>query len=177
MNELAFKKKPQKIVKSYGLSEDAVDRLEELHLKHKVPRSQIIDELLMFGDTEIMNHTFIYAIKAETKGRPRFGGGKTYTDEKTKKYESQIKTALKTWWTDKALTGPIKCSIVFQIKEPKKPAKSYPSQKDLDNLIKAWLDGANGVIYKDDRQVVDLRATKVFGDDGRITFSFTEMEI
>lgn len=32
---------------------------------------------------------------------------------------------------------------------------------DLDNLIKRYLDTFNGIIYKDDSQVVEIRAKKV----------------
>ena len=34
---------------------------------------------------------------------------------------------------------------------------------DADNMLKAVLDGCNGVVWKDDCQVVQLYATKVYG--------------
>lgn len=175
MNDLAFKKKPTKVIKSYGLSPDAVTKIEELHKRHGVPKSQIIDEMLLFGDTEVMEHIFVYAIEAMGKGRPRFGKGKTYTDDNTKKYEHLVNKALGIWWRDEVVTGPVKCSLTFQFKEPKKSAKGYPAKKDLDNLVKAWLDAANKVIWKDDMQVIDIRASKTFGPDDRVTFGFSQL--
>lgn len=42
---------------------------------------------------------------------------------------------------------------------------SYPSG-DVDNYAKAALDGMNGVVWEDDRQVVQLGATKRWAFDG-----------
>lgn len=36
---------------------------------------------------------------------------------------------------------------------------------DLDNLSKAVLDACNGIVWEDDRQIVDLRITKVYDKD------------
>jgi Holliday junction resolvase RusA-like endonuclease len=38
-----------------------------------------------------------------------------------------------------------------------------PTKKpDIDNIVKAILDGMNGIVYVDDKQVVDLNLTKVY---------------
>jgi Holliday junction resolvase RusA-like endonuclease len=39
-----------------------------------------------------------------------------------------------------------------------KPCK----KPDIDNIAKTFLDGMNGVIFKDDTQVIDLHVKKVY---------------
>ena len=42
------------------------------------------------------------------------------------------------------------------------------TKPDIDNVIKAVLDGLNGVAYADDSQVVALSASKCYSDDPRV---------
>jgi Holliday junction resolvase RusA-like endonuclease len=46
---------------------------------------------------------------------------------------------------------------------------------DLDNLAKAVLDGCNGVVFEDDKQVVTLCLTKRYAQAGRVAVSFEEI--
>ena len=70
---------------------------------------------------------------------------------------------------------PIKMTLDFYLPRPKalfrkkdpEGAVICPKRPDMDNLVKAVLDGLNGVAYKDDGQVVDLVAKKYYhGKDG-----------
>ena len=45
---------------------------------------------------------------------------------------------------------------------------------DTDNIVKAFLDACNGIVYKDDAQVVSLHATKVFGETASVQVLFKE---
>jgi len=38
---------------------------------------------------------------------------------------------------------------------------------DVDNLAKSLIDGLNGIVWHDDRQVVKLSIEKVYVDDAR----------
>jgi Holliday junction resolvase RusA-like endonuclease len=41
--------------------------------------------------------------------------------------------------------------------------RERPTKKpDIDNIIKAYLDGMNGIVYLDDTQVVRVSAKKVY---------------
>ncbi|RLG39951.1 MAG: hypothetical protein DRO01_04855, partial [Thermoproteota archaeon] len=42
--------------------------------------------------------------------------------------------------------------------------RKYPSYADIDNILKAILDGLNGVAWKDDRQVITAMAIKSYGN-------------
>ena len=112
------------------------------------------------------------------KGRPRFRkiGNivSPYTDSKTRAYESAIQIAAKNaMGSGIPLEGPvsvdlyIRCSV--PVSYPKKRQKAcyenteMPTKKpDIDNTIKAYLDAMNGIIYKDDIQVVKVTAKKAY---------------
>ena len=51
---------------------------------------------------------------------------------------------------------------------------------DIDNLVKFVLDGVNGLVYKDDKQVVKLVAYKLYDSEsdcgGRTVVEVTEFD-
>lgn len=60
-------------------------------------------------------------------------------------------------------SGPVAISIVYELRP--KPKHGWP---DVDNLTKNLFDAFNGILWRDDTQVVDLRARKRVSTDGRI---------
>lgn len=52
--------------------------------------------------------------------------------------------------------------------------KAHTSKPDLDNLIKGCTDALNGVIWQDDKQIIAVDATKVYGFEPRIELYVTE---
>ena len=112
------------------------------------------------------------------KGRPRFSkvGGfvRTYTDKKTLDYESLVReAAIQALGSSETLETPIAVYLLFRLPIPQSYSKKrteacldgseMPGKKpDIDNLAKSVLDGMNGVIYKDDAQIVNLHAVKVY---------------
>jgi Holliday junction resolvase RusA-like endonuclease len=63
------------------------------------------------------------------------------------------------------LVGPVKVAIVFRLPRPvslPRRVVAHLRKPDLDKLVRLVLDGMRGVIYADDRAVVDLRARKVY---------------
>lgn len=121
------------------------------------------------------------------KGRPKFARrGKfvsVYTDDKTASYENLAKLA-----AERALAGrgptaaPVCVKVVAFVAIPKSGSKAAraamlanearPSKKpDLDNIVKAVLDGINGVVFVDDAQVVELSAAKLYSETPRVEVS------
>lgn len=87
------------------------------------------------------------------KKRPRVTSKGAYTPKETVAYERSIA------WAAKAAMGPRvptekKCFVRMAF---------YGSSGDIDNLEKSCLDGMNGVVYKDDRQVMRVEAEKTDG--------------
>lgn len=90
------------------------------------------------------------------KGRPRFVGGHAITPERTREYEQRVaiyaRNALALAGLE-PLAGDLRIAVRFYL-------PSRRSAPDLDNLIKAALDGCNGILYADDRQVAHLESWK-----------------
>lgn len=112
------------------------------------------------------------------KGRPRFAmrGGRpsTYTDDKTRSFEGALRQAAQV-----AMAGrpPLECAVVMDMRavfpvpaswSKKKQAEALagmlrPTGKpDADNLLKVS-DGLNGIVFRDDAQVVRAVVEKRYG--------------
>lgn len=113
------------------------------------------------------------------KGRPRFvrQTGIVYTPDRTVRYENLIRACAATaMYGREPLAGAVTVAITAHFPIPaswskKKAARASigihkPTRIDLDQIVKAALDGMNGVVYKDDRQVWGLRAEKLFTSGG-----------
>lgn len=114
--------------------------------------------------------------EARGKGRPRAtvrgGQARLYTDAKTASYENLVALAARD-----ALDGrePMDEALAVSIVVRLCPAPSASKRKraemlsgsvaatrkpDLDNTVKAIMDGCNGVAFRDDVLVVQLTASK-----------------
>jgi Holliday junction resolvase RusA-like endonuclease len=118
------------------------------------------------------------------KGRPKFARRgnfvSAYTPTKTRDYEDQIKEAAKiAMGSAEPVETPVVACIYIAVPIPASYSKKRsaacldgserPCKKpDIDNIVKAYLDSMNGIVYKDDTQVVSLHATKVYGTVGMV---------
>jgi len=62
----------------------------------------------------------------------------------------------------KPTSDKYKVELEFVMYKPNKPAADYPSNCDIDNLIKGPLDAITkvGMIWVDDSQITDIKASK-----------------
>lgn len=126
-----------------------------------------------------MTMQFFIAGTVIGKGRPRAGRGpsghvRLYTPEKTASWENLVGwTAAQAMAGRALLEGPLKCLLSIEVGVPaswsmKKSTAALlgqvrPTTKpDLDNSAKAILDAMNGVVFKDDVQVVMLVVSKCY---------------
>ena len=103
------------------------------------------------------------------KARPRFSrrGNKvvTFTPRETQIYEQNIKALAQVAMLGKAmLEGPVKVTITAYFSHKKKTGW-HISRPDIDNVVKAVLDGLNGVVFADDAVVAQLVASKHYGEE------------
>ena len=112
------------------------------------------------------------------KGRPRFTqAGKftrVYTDKQTLDYEAVIKSyAAHAMGSSDPLETAVSVFLYVRLPVPQSYSKKRteaclsglekPCKKpDIDNIAKTYLDAMNGVIFKDDTQVIDLHVKKVY---------------
>lgn len=114
------------------------------------------------------------------KERPRAGAnGHFYTPKATQIFEAAVKDAMRHRMQVTGI-GVMFCPVAihFAVYEsiPQSWGAShkalagggvvYPAKRDLDNQVKAVMDAVIGVAFHDDKQVVQLFATKQYGDAG-----------
>lgn len=82
------------------------------------------------------------------------------------------------------LEGQIKLTVLFEmpmLKSWSNPQKSrmlkaYHSKKpDIDNLLKTVLDAANGHVWKDDGQIVEIHSSKRYAEVPKIKIKLEEL--
>ena len=128
----------------------------------------------------------VIPIKPEPKGRPRFSrSGHAYTPQKTKQYEDYVRILARRA-VIRPMEGGIYITIHFYLPIPKswsKRDKQLAKDKairpavtpDIDNLAKAILDGLNGIVYADDKQIVDMTLRKFYGEEPRTEIELEEL--
>ncbi len=123
--------------------------------------------------------TFTIPGQPIAKGRARSfvrnGNIAHYTPEKTARYENLVRLAAQQAMGEQT---PVESAVVLIVRAFLSIPTSWSLKKqqaaaigeitptkrpDLDNIIKAIKDGANGVTWKDDSQVIDVRASKRYG--------------
>jgi len=99
------------------------------------------------------------------------GAVRGFTAPETRAYEQHIalmaNRAMRKAGVPLDVDEPLVLRVKFTLPRIKKPTWSVPARRpDLDNYLKGVLDGLEkGRVFKDDARIVDLRATKVYGDN------------
>ena len=95
-------------------------------------------------------------IEPKPAPRPRFGKC-AYMPAEYQKYKEMIGALVKSKVQGTPLTDNLKLQITFR----RKYRADSRRFGDIDNLVKGVLDSCNGILFKDDSQVVSLMATKI----------------
>ena len=109
------------------------------------------------------------------QGRPRAfklpsGQIRVYDPAKSKDWKRTVMAQAIQQKPERMLTGALAGEMDFYLPRPKSLPKRmiYPVKKpDVDNLLKACLDGLRGIVFADDSLLVDLRISKRYATDGR----------
>ncbi len=128
--------------------------------------------------------TFVVPGNPQGKGRPRVGrvGGhaRMYTPAKTVAYENLIAMAAAESMGGRALLqGPVLLEMSMMHTVPMSWSKKrregalqgeiMPTVKcDADNCLKAVCDALNGIVWRDDTQVVNVMLAKRYADIPRV---------
>jgi len=90
----------------------------------------------------------------------RFG---TYTPARTKEFERQVMMHIRRHAPEKPFGMPLKVEIEFHLPKPRRAKfKVHAVRPDCDNFLKAVMDAGNGILWKDDALIWDLRGIKVY---------------
>ena len=111
---------------------------------------------------------------------------RTYTPEKTRSYETLIKESAKqAMGSSEPLETPVSLYLYIRVPIPKSCTKKRleaiqnglekPIKKpDASNILKSVEDGMNGVVYKDDSQIVNIHVTKVYSSQAGVDICVKE---
>lgn len=116
------------------------------------------------------------------KGRPRFARatGHTYTPPETTRYEAIIKHSAGVVMAGRP---PLEVAVNVRVDVHVPIAASWSQKKqraalageilptgkiDIDNYIKIAFDALNGIVFRDDSQIVGVAATKRYSDRPRM---------
>ena len=113
--------------------------------------------------------------------RARVTRWSTYFPKKYTKFRNDLAVILSDKGYEK-LEGLLYAQLDFYMQIPKSWSKKKKLAKegryadnnvDVDNLVKAVLDGCEGVFYENDNQIAMIRARKFYSINGRIQFELS----
>jgi len=111
-----------------------------------------------------------------------------FTPKKTANYETLISMAAQQAMQGRELlAGPVLMELAIRVSvaaswSKKKTAEALqglvmPTKKpDADNILKAICDGINGIVFKDDVQVVNVSLSKRFSETPGVTVRVVPLE-
>ena len=127
-----------------------------------------------------MSFMVTFKVDADPVGKQRARYAKrgnhvmAYTPDKTRNYESLIKeAAIEAMGSSEPLETPVTLYLYIRAPIPKSLSKKRieaclnglekPIKKpDASNVLKSVEDAMNGVVYKDDSQIVNIHVSKVY---------------
>lgn len=125
------------------------------------------------------------------QGRPRFtargGFSKAYDPEPSREYKQYVKLMASQNRPHTPIEGPVSLTLIIYrplLKSMSKKKKAAavagtlrPIKKpDVDNVAKGIMDAMTGIIWQDDKQVVDLHVTKFYSDQPRVDIKVIELD-
>lgn len=133
--------------------------------------------------------SFVVEGAAVPQARPRFkhvgNTVQTYDSQKCREYKKLVALRAKEAMGDRGTTMEpvlvmIDCRFEPPISMPKYKREAaidkgwQTTRNDVDNLAKSILDGATGIIWDDDSQVVGLIVTKRYADESKTVVTVIE---
>lgn len=124
-----------------------------------------------------MKYSIMLPVLAVPKGRQRFGKGRVFTPPKTARYEARLKMLFYTKFKNQPLEGPVWACFQVDLVKPKRTKNEYPSVRpDFDNYLKSICDAGNGVLWKDDSQIVSGAFKFRYAETAMIKIDFGILE-
>jgi Holliday junction resolvase RusA-like endonuclease len=116
--------------------------------------------------------------------RPRFSKFGTYNDKKYTTYKQALLVSARS--QDKSyFNGATKLEVTFympipaslsKVKQKALNGEFHIKRPDTDNLLKSVKDSLNGIFYKDDSQICDVVAKKIYSTYPRTEIILKEIK-
>lgn len=135
--------------------------------------------------------TIQITVPGPPRGKKSVSGGRygRYVHPKSKEYMRLVaQCAMVAMAGKKRIEGPVKMIRVAYIETPKSWSKKkrdaanrgevWPARwPDEDNVAKSINDGLNGIVYNDDKQVVDGQTVKFYSEKPRVEVFVSEIGV
>lgn len=129
-----------------------------------------------------LTHSIVVELAGEpvAKGRPKFGRGHAYTPQRTRNYETDLQWRAKQAMRGRMmLEGALKVDVLAAFPVPRSWSKIKQARAlagilrptgrpDADNVLKSAGDALNGIVWRDDSQIVSATITKRYSDRPRL---------
>ena len=177
-----------------GVSRATLARIENGQANPTMKTVRAVEQVALRRDNEYPMINFTVEGKPGAKGRPRFtskgGHGRTYTPKKTENYEALVAfcvmNALNEYGIEWRKDGAYEVQIGAYFAIPKSKPKAFKEQAtlgnirpttrpDVDNIAKIVCDALNGILWRDDSQVVMCYVEKIFDNDERLVVSVKDI--
>lgn len=137
------------------------------------------------GETPSVSFTVLG--KPRAKARPALVGRRYFKDDRTTLYENRVSSSSAAALGERPrFEGAISLQIEIYLEPAAYKSRTKreamlngtirATQKpDVDNVVKAILDGCAGVLFRDDVQVVKLTATKAYSDVAKVVVTVSNI--
>lgn len=124
----------------------------------------------------------------QPKERARTTRKGSYTPKKTREYEALVGWHGRIAMGDRALlTGPLSITVTIHRQLQQRATREQREQAargllwcdkrpDADNYVKGALDALNGVLWRDDGQIAELVARKIYSEEPGLEIEARELE-
>lgn len=105
--------------------------------------------------------------KARARTVSKCGRTWSYTPKSTMEFENRVRLVATLHKPDELLDGAIRLKCMFCFKRPKSIKRDvvYKDKKpDIDNCLKAVIDGMEGIIYTNDSRIAIIHTWKYYTD-------------
>ena len=115
--------------------------------------------------------------------RPRFSKLRTYNPKKYTEYKEAVSLLAKKQCKNH-FNGAIRLEITFYMQIPESWSKKkqretigkyHISKPDTDNMIKTIKDSLEGVFFKNDSQICEIDAKKIYSENPRTEFTLINL--
>jgi Holliday junction resolvase RusA-like endonuclease len=97
--------------------------------------------------------------------RPRISRWGAYYPPSYTNFKKLARVSVFNSWGDIPLEGPLRVHASFHARRPKKTKLAHP-KPDVDNYLKGLLDACNGIVWRDDCQIVEASVSKQWAEPG-----------
>ncbi len=130
-------------------------------------------------------HVFTVYGSPVAQGRPRFARAgnfvRAYDPAKSKGWKQDVKAQVLSalGGVPEIHEGPLELQVVFHLPRPKSLPKKvihHVKKPDCTNLVKGIEDGLNGILWRDDSQLVGVVLRKQYGELPRVVIEIREAQ-